>query len=120
MDKARKYRWSDRVKELRDLIDTNCPMIYSGNWKAENEKGWRWVINLEVEDEDSKSTIKDYQTAHGPLNVAIGHPFNEDSNRPTPATSTFGLYVRDVEDLIKDIRRDLDDPAAIASWLNGD
>ncbi len=106
------------MKKLRDLIDTNCPMIFAGNWPAEHKKGWRWIMNLEVNDDDSTTMIRDYQIAHGPTNVAIGHPFNKMTMKPAPIVNECGLYVRDVEDLVKEAQRTLENDEAIARWLN--
>lgn len=102
------------------MIDTNCPMIFEGNWKVEHSNGWRFVKNLPLDDGKAKLAIKSYQEVHGVLNVAVGQPFNEHTRKPAPAMTTFGLYVRDVDDLVKDIRDSLDNPVAVASWLNGD
>lgn len=114
----RTYQWKDKVKDLRDLIDTNCPVIFEGNWESEHKKGWRWVMNLDLAAPSGcKEIIKDYQQGHGSLNVCVGHAFDEKKMKPAPTAVFCGLYVRDVEDLIREVERDLEDPVKVAAWL---
>jgi hypothetical protein len=106
------------ILHLRKRIDTNCPMIFGGNWRAEHNKGWRWVRNLFYEDpEASLGVLDEYQTAHGVLNVTIGHPFSEDKMEPAVMPGYCGLYVRDVDDLVAELQRDLDDLTTVERWL---
>ena len=108
------------MKELRDLIDEGAPMIYAGNWKAEHEKGWRWALDLDTDADEAKRTILDFQHRYGVTNVAIGHSFADDSPKPKAGGNRFGLYVRDVDELIKEMQKNLDDPVAIGRWMNGE
>lgn len=97
------------MDRLRGLIDTNCPMIFPGNWEAEHERGWRHAKNLVTTDEGAAvKTIQDYQTAHGLLNVTIGNPFSAESMMPATIPQHFGLYVRDIEDLVQDFNKGFD------------
>jgi len=109
------------MKKLRDLIDTNTPVIFIGNWPSELAKGWRWAVNLDLTEEaEVVKIIQDYQIAHGRLNVALGHSFDAKEMQPVPIDKSCGLYVRDVEDLIQKVNEDMNDTKALAAWLNGD
>lgn len=109
--------WSDHIKYLQGLIDTKCPMIYVGNWPLEHSRGWRWVANLDLGQFDNRQLILDYQMAHGVLNVTLGHPFNEVNLKPAPILGFCGMYVRDVDDIIKQARRELADDEMMHRWM---
>lgn len=106
------------MKALRDLIDSNCPVIFAGNWESEHKKGWRWITNLEISEMESGTIIRDYQLAHGGMNVTLGQPFHDQVMRPVGNLRECGLYVRDVEDLVKEAQRTLENDEAISRWLN--
>lgn len=111
------------MKNLRDQIDTNCPVIFIGNWPTEFAKGWRWATNLDLDkakESEAVQTIQDYQIAHGKLNVALGHAFDKEAMQPASLDKICGLYVRDIEDIVKRVHEDLDNTKALAEWLNGD
>ena len=111
------------MKKLRDQIDKNCPVIFIGNWPAEHAKGWRWATNIDLNKDNEPEAIKiiqDYQLAHGKLNVALGHAFDKEEMQPAPLDKICGLYVRDIEDIVKKVHEDLNDTKALAKWLNGD
>lgn len=107
------------MEELRAIIDTNCPIIYAGNWHTEVAHGWRWALNLALVDPNGKTIVRDYQMAHGVRNVTVGHSFDLDKNLPSPEPAFIGVYVRDVEDLVKEFSRALNDEKAIQQWLTG-
>jgi hypothetical protein len=111
--------WTPNMKRLRDMIDTNCPIMHAGAWPTLHGRGWRWEKNLYVpEVEACIEVIDDYQSVHGPLNITIGSPFNEEQLRPAPMPTFIGLYVRDVQDVVAELRRSLDDNDAVERWLS--
>lgn len=108
------------MKKIVDLIPHDLPRIYAGNWASEHAKGWRWVLNLHIHEEDSAETVEEYQTAHGVRNVTVGHAFDLDTRHPEPQPLWCGLYVKDVEDLVSSLRRGMDDLGALGRWLRGE
>jgi hypothetical protein len=111
--------WTPNMKRLRDMIDTNCPIMHGGAWPTLHLRGWRWEKNLYVpEVEQCIAVIDDYQDVHGPMNVTIGSPFNEEQMKPAPMRTLIGLYIRDVQDIMAELRRSLDDSDAVERWLS--
>jgi hypothetical protein len=108
------------MHKIAALIDNSCPRIFEGNWQAEHAKGWRWVLNLHIQEEDAPDTVEEYQAAHGKTNVTVGHAFDLDKGTPTPEPLFCGLYVRDVEELVQSLYRGLNDTKALSRWLSGD
>ena len=107
------------MKRLRNIIDTNCPIMHAGAWPVLHQRGWRFEKNLYVpEVELCIEIIDDYQKVHGPLNVTIGSPFNEEQMKPAPIPTFIGLYVRDVQDIMAELKRSLDDNDAVERWLS--
>jgi hypothetical protein len=105
------------MHKIAKLIDSTCPKIFQGNWQAEHAKGWRWILNLGINEEDSTETVQEYQEAHGRTNVTVGHPFDLEQMKPTPQPDFCGLYVRDVEELITSLYRGMNDNVALKRWL---
>lgn len=111
----------DNMYPLRQKISTGAPMIYGGNWEAEHKRGWRWVKNLRYDNDlsDAKEAVDEYTLAHGSGNVTLGHPFDENQLKPGPTIPGHcGLYVRDVEELAKELVRDLSDTDLVERWLH--
>lgn len=105
------------MNRLRSKIDSSCPVIFRGNWPTEAAKGWRHACNISLTDGTGEDMLADYQTAHGRINVTIGQPFDENAMKPSPEPKLCGLYVRDTEDLVRELQRDLDDNKKVAKWL---
>lgn len=106
---------------LRKKISTSNPVIFPGNWEMNHRKGWRWVANLHYEDqEECLETLDEYLTAHGSANVTLGHSFDEKVMRPGVVPGYCGLYVRDLEDLVNELQRSLNDNDMVERWLHGD
>lgn len=109
-----------KLKQLRDLIDSNCIMVYTGNWTILAGQGWRWLSNLYLPKTDECiATVIDAQNVHGKLNVTLGHPMVEEKMKPEPQAGLFGLYVRDVDDLVLELQKSLDDIEQLERWVNG-
>lgn len=105
--------------EIRQIIDTNTPVIYPGNWEAENRKGWRWEANLNIHDINTVlNLIKMLQADHGRRNVAIGHTFNFETMKPEGEPLMCGLYLRDAEDIVQEAMKELDDLDALERFFN--
>src|SRR5437016_7305 len=93
---------------LRILIDSQCPIITCGRWQTYLDEGWRWVMNLNQDaDIEERQILEDYLLAHGRVNVALGHAFSQEDMMPVPSDKLVGLYVRDYDQLLHDLRRDL-------------
>lgn len=101
------------MHQIAKLIDNSCPKIFAGNWEIEHRRGWRWVLNLGTDEEDSVETVEEYQAAHGRTNVTVGHPFDLELMKPNPHTGFCGLYVCDVEELIASLYRGINDTVAV-------
>lgn len=108
---------ASRMNRLRQKVSPDCPVIFTGNWPAELNKGWRWVCNLSLTDDTSEEILDDYQTAHGKNAVTVGHPFDENDMKPKPIDKLCGLYVRDVEMHVRELRRELNDDKKVEEWL---
>lgn len=109
-----------KLVELRNLIDTNCIMVYTGNWTILFKQGWRWFANLDLTQlDDCIATVKDVQHVHGTLNVSLGHPMSEEKMKPEPFSGLFGLYVRDIDDLVQELQQSLNDIDQLERWVNG-
>lgn len=86
------------MQRLRDLISTDAPVIFTGNWNKVNLEGWRWAENIPVSATIRGSdTILKYQKEYGRDNVALGHPWSPRQFKPSPNPQQFGIYVRDLE-----------------------
>lgn len=106
---------------LRNMIDTNCQVIFAGNWESQTNDGWRWFTNMDLEHfEVCRVQIREAQRDFGVMNVTTGHPFSERHMKPLPASVTkfVGLYVRDTQDMLKALSDALEDDVQIARWLD--
>lgn len=105
--------------QLRRKLSTSCPIIYTGNWELEHNKGWRWECNVNYVDlKEAHALLDEYLDAHGRKNVTVGHPFDEDLLKPSVLEGYCGLYIRDVQDLVTTLTHDLDDLDAVERWLH--
>jgi hypothetical protein len=105
------------MNRLRSKVDSACPIILARDWATEKERGWRWACNVSVTDSTGAEMLKDCQRVHGASNVTIGQPFDENEMKPIPIPTLCGLYVRDVEETVEALRRDLDNDKKVAKWL---
>lgn len=86
------------MQRLRDLISTDAPVIFTGNWEKVNSEGWRWAENMPVSATiRGRDTIMKYQKEYGRDNVALGHPWSPRQFKPSPNPQQFGIYVKDLE-----------------------
>lgn len=106
-----------RASRLRNMISTDCPVINQANWKFLNPKGWRWECNLDIEEDDSIDIIRGFQIKCGVDRVTIGHMFDADNLHPHKDPDVYGVYIKDVEDLVSTFIEKLDDPEIIEVWL---
>lgn len=112
--------WPSNLNTIRSMIDTNCQIIFVGNWDAQVNAGWRFFRNLETNRlEKCKAIIANAQRDFGVMNVTTGHMFNEAQMKPCPDPSRIGIYIRDGEDLIAALRNELEDPNLMEKWING-
>jgi hypothetical protein len=104
---------------IRAMLDTSTPVVYAGNWPAEHAKGWRFVMNMFITDvQGCMDAIKNAQIEHGKAGVAVGQAFNESTMKPEPAPGICGLYVKDVESVVEEVMRELNDLDAVERWLH--
>lgn len=106
-------------RDLQSLIDTSCPVIYNGNWEAEARKGWRWDGNVNTRDKAKVQVhIEAAQSEFGKKNVALGQAFDGEVMKPIRRYQTCGIYVRDVENIVGEARKILEDIEILAMWLD--
>lgn len=96
---------------LRDILDPGVEQIWEASWDRANRNGWRWhqngtITNLIA----AKRMIIDLQEVHQINNVTIGAPFDKNYLRPKNDRSgaSFGVYVRDVDELVVALRENFD------------
>lgn len=107
------------MSRLRQMIDANAPVVFAGNWVLQSRVGWRWVANLSATDTSGISMIEEAQEKHGVLNVTIGQPFSEGEMKPVAVPTLCGLYVRDTDDLIRELQENLSNEQMVAKWMAG-
>lgn len=96
-------------------ISPHCPYINARNWQECNKIGWRWLRNLYLnQPNDNKLFVEYLQFLHGERNVALGHPWDPNEQlRPEPSAERFGVYVRDIEEILDEFRKEMDDTLGI-------
>lgn len=112
--------YKERMDKLRNLIDLNSPIVFSGSWDKLTREGWRFAVNLNpfLLGDSNERTIRDLVQVHGVSNVAFGQSFHEETMRPRPEPSWFGVYVRDVDIQADQFAELLQDDQAIARWIS--
>lgn len=109
--------WGVGMGRLRQMMDPNSPMIHAGNWVLQSKAGWRWVANLSATDTSGVTMIEEAHERHGLINVTIGQPFSEGEMKPVAVPTLCGLYVRDTDDLIRELQADLSNEKMVAKWM---
>jgi hypothetical protein len=95
-------------QRLRALVDSSTPLIYAGGWERFCNDGWRWVQNFQFANPlAAQMQVRDLQREHGSLNVAAGHAFDAALMKPRASDTAFGIYVKDVDELVSDLYADL-------------
>jgi hypothetical protein len=85
-------------------------------------QGWRFLMNVDLTELDKCiRTVQDLQKRFGPINVTMGHPIADDKSlqpKPEFGSGRFGIYVRDVDILIDELQKSLNDLEQIERWIN--
>lgn len=105
------------MNRLRQKVHPDCPAIFGSTWERDHEHGWRWACNLSLTDNTGEQILTEYQTAHGKKNITIGWPFDENEFEPKSIPNLCGLYIRDVEKLVRDLNEALDNDKKVEEWL---
>lgn len=96
---------------MSEIPDSN-PYINVSNWPTYEAQGWRWARNLPEPKRVNKSTtnaiIDTYQRDYGVGKVTLGNAWNEQYLGPAGESGMVGLYVRDVEQQVRALHKDLD------------
>lgn len=117
-DMGKERKRNEMLKQIRDLMHRDCPVIRAGNWAAMTYGGWRQADTIDITDIDmATATIKDYQMSHGPENVALGHPINKLTLKPQIEPGKMGVYVCDTESLVSELQKSLNDLDEVERWL---
>lgn len=107
-----------RLATITKLIDNSNPFIYAANWLIMVNRGWRFLRNVDLTTDETIDIIKDIQKVHGPINVAMGHPVPEGQIQPKTEAGSSGIYVRDVDNLVDELNKSLEDLEQIERWIN--
>lgn len=96
---------------MTEIPDSN-PFINVSNWPTYAAQGWRWQRNLPEPKRVNKSTteaiIATYQRDLGVSKVTLGNAWNEQWLGPAGEAGMVGLYVRDVEQQARALRKEMD------------
>ena len=106
-----------KLARLRGMLSDKAPTITTANWYNLNGQGWRWHCNIEVDEDEAVTILRNLQIRCGSDNVATGFMFPEDSIAPKADPKSVGVYVKDIEDLTKTLQEKLDDVEALSVWL---
>lgn len=106
---------------LDEYLPKNFKFITQENWDKTSRKGWRFLVNIWVMDlRSAVRRLEEAQDEFGFKSVTIGFPWREDIYKPDDNAHrrVLGIYVRDVDDQISELRSLLDQP--VEEWVTID